>query len=204
MAQAAMDASVLDAPSDSAKSGPILNDDLLSKLAGEEIDRLLAEADSHAAQNAVEPPEPKPVETIDDPVAETVVSSAETDLAKELDMILGGPKEEPAEAPAPLPPPAAPAPVPAAEETAHVAKLAEELEVDKPTAAAVVEELTVKQTAPARPPRTSFLLYPLIWINMPIEFLPDPMRRLMGKAAVLTLINAVGILVYVAAFRKHP
>jgi hypothetical protein len=199
MAQAALDASVLDAPSDSAKSGPILNDDLLSKLAGDEIDRLLAEADAHAAEKAVAPPEAKPAEAMEEPAVEKVVSSAETDLAKELDAILGGAKEEPAPPPAPLPPP----PAPAAEETAHVAKLAEELEVDKPTHAAVVEELTVKQTAPAVQPRTSFLLYPLIWINMPVEFLPDPMRRLMGKAAVLTLINAIGVFVYVAAFRKH-
>ena len=41
----------------------------------------------------------------------------------------------------------------------------------------------------------------LEWINAPLDSLPDDARDAIGKVAVMTLVNAVAILVYVMFFR---
>ena len=41
----------------------------------------------------------------------------------------------------------------------------------------------------------------LEWINAPFDALPDSARDAIGKVAVMTLVNAVAILIYVLFFR---
>ena len=45
-------------------------------------------------------------------------------------------------------------------------------------------------------------LIPLELVNRPFESIPDSIRSALGKAAILTLINATALLVYVFKFRK--
>ena len=44
-------------------------------------------------------------------------------------------------------------------------------------------------------------LKPLVWINAPFASLSPPLRESLGKAAVLTLVNAVAVLLFVLVFR---
>jgi hypothetical protein len=46
------------------------------------------------------------------------------------------------------------------------------------------------------------LLRPLEWINVPLEACPPSVRDVMGRAAIITMVNAVAVLVYVAFFRR--
>jgi hypothetical protein len=48
-----------------------------------------------------------------------------------------------------------------------------------------------------------FYLKPLIWLNMPMELLPEVIREAVGKIALMTLANSLAILIYVFLFRKH-
>ncbi|HUB26780.1 MAG TPA: hypothetical protein VL992_15245 [Tepidisphaeraceae bacterium] len=112
MALATVDADVLANPPETSDAANLSTDDMLSRLAGDEIDRLLAEAESAA-------PLPKPVSPIapapaaaspaaKSPVAEAA-PAAEPDLAAELDSLLNV-----------IAPPAAPTAAPV--ETAPVEK----------------------------------------------------------------------------------
>jgi hypothetical protein len=49
----------------------------------------------------------------------------------------------------------------------------------------------------------SFLLKPLAWINAPLSACSDTLRETVGKVAIMTLINALAILLYVLFLRKH-
>ncbi len=49
---------------------------------------------------------------------------------------------------------------------------------------------------------TPFYLKPLEWINAPLADASDTVRELVGKAAIITLVNAAAVLVYVMFFRK--
>lgn len=47
------------------------------------------------------------------------------------------------------------------------------------------------------------LLRPLVWLNAPLNLLPDPLRNAVGMVALITLVNALGVLTYVLFFRNH-
>jgi hypothetical protein len=49
----------------------------------------------------------------------------------------------------------------------------------------------------------SFLLRPLEWINAPLSACSDTVREALGKVAIMTLINAMAILLYVLFLRSH-
>ena len=51
--------------------------------------------------------------------------------------------------------------------------------------------------------RVPLALKPLIWINAPFAAVPEGVREALGKVAIVTLVNAVGVLAYVLIFRKH-
>lgn len=216
MAQATLDPSVVDAQPEEAMGD---TDELLSKLAGEEIDHLLAEAE--AGRTAAPPaPEVKPEEPPPAPVV-----TQEDKTAAQLDELLEGmegvafePREKteaPPAAEAPVEPPPAPqaqTPPPVSEE-ARLEVLAAELQVDQPGAAAV-SELEAKNPppppTPASQPRSApiddhipLMLWPLIAINAPFASCPKSVRRLLGKVAIVTLLNAVGVIVYVTVLKKH-
>jgi hypothetical protein len=46
------------------------------------------------------------------------------------------------------------------------------------------------------------LLRPLVWINAPLDFLPEGIRAGVGKVALITFFNALAILAYVLIFRR--
>ena len=168
-------------------------DEMLSKLAGEEIDKLLAEAEVER------PPEPPA------PVAQKAGESAaavDSDLSTQIDELLS----ERAAPTAPVAPVAPAAPSDPAEE-ARLKKLAEELEVDQPAPAAAAE--TAKETphdeeatfdlTDHRPP---IWLRWLEWMNQPLNGAPDWVRPIIGKLAILTLLNSLVVIGYVV-FRRH-
>ena len=53
----------------------------------------------------------------------------------------------------------------------------------------------------ADPPPLPIYLRPLAWMNAPFEALPDRVRETLGKVALVTLFNAIAVLVYVLVFR---
>jgi hypothetical protein len=46
-------------------------------------------------------------------------------------------------------------------------------------------------------------LKPLEWVNAPLSACSDTVRESLGKVAIMTLINALAILLYVVFLRKH-
>jgi ribosomal protein L12E/L44/L45/RPP1/RPP2 len=144
-------------------------DDLLSQLAGDEIDRLLAESG-------------------EEPVAE-----AEAPSARE------------------TPPPTDPAPAEQAKKT----PLEQEMDLDAAVNAAALERVEIRESEhldsdvspqidlgePAR--RLPLFLRPLEWLSAPLDPWPDQFRDLLGKAAILTLVNALAVIAYVVFVRHH-
>lgn len=45
-------------------------------------------------------------------------------------------------------------------------------------------------------------LKPLEWMNAPLDMLPTPIRDVLGQVAILTLVNAIAVLIYVFVFRR--
>ena len=45
-------------------------------------------------------------------------------------------------------------------------------------------------------------LKPLEWMNAPLDVMPTPVRDVIGQIAILTLVNAIAVLIYVFVFRK--
>ncbi len=251
---------VIDLPdplhNDAPAAGPGV-DDLLAQLAGEEIDRLLAEADierpapptqvltsptdfsptappiaetpsADLAPTASDPaisPEPKPV-----PDSKSATSIAEADVeeldarvAKELNTLF---TELDSEKPSPAAAQAAPAPAPAlaaaaatAEATTNALIAAVSAPPSDPIAHAQELErqvlgktlldalggplVTPTPTSRLRSINLSFFLRPLEWLNAPLNACSDTVRESLGKVAIMTLINALAILLYVMFLRKH-
>lgn len=65
--------------------------------------------------------------------------------------------------------------------------------------AAVLADAEFQDHEPGLP----FYLKPLEWINAPMAALPEAVRSSLGKVGLLTLFNAVAVLLYVIIFRKH-
>ena len=59
------------------------------------------------------------------------------------------------------------------------------------------------QPAAVKHEAAPFYLKPLVWLNLPMELLPQAVREAVGKIALMTLANSVAILAYVFLFRKH-
>ncbi|MGH7214157.1 MAG: hypothetical protein ACREIT_05285 [Tepidisphaeraceae bacterium] len=76
---------------------------------------------------------------------------------------------------------------------------------DAPAAALqVVDEMVASDEAAqeeARADAVPIVLKPLVWLNAPLLSAPEWIREAVGKVAILTLINAVAVLVYVLLFR---
>jgi hypothetical protein len=51
--------------------------------------------------------------------------------------------------------------------------------------------------------RVPLLVRLLEWMNAPLSSLPDPLRELLGKIALVTTLNSVAVLLYVMIFRRH-
>jgi hypothetical protein len=162
-------------------------DDLLSQLAGDEIDRLLAASDS-------------------DPAEETHTPTAEVVETKTAPAV-GTP------VPASIPRPVAKAPTaPSLKKT----PLEEEMDLDAAIDAAARERMAIRGSGheevidhspqinlgdPVR--RLPLFLRPLEWLSAPLDPWPDQIRDLIGKVGLMTLVNALAVLAYVLIFRHH-
>ncbi len=194
-------------------------DDLLSQLAGEEIDRLLAE--SETGDRAVE--------------ADRGASADEgSTAAEELERVLDGlatpaVKELPLAAShtaaadaTPAKPqaadPSAPAPVAAPVEDAPASKPFVEFDsgTGQEERAALGAKLSLAETGAAAAaaihldeidlgeddaPLPAYLR-PLEWLNAPLIACPEGVREALGKVAIVTLVNAIAVLIYVLMFRQ--
>jgi hypothetical protein len=182
-----------DGPDDSpdAASGGV--DDLLAQMAGEEIDRLLADADASRETSALSPTVEKPAPAAPQPPPQR----QSTPVARA---------------------PAAPAvpPTPAATDLDLGTTFAERSALDLPDPAAPSEPATssvdasVFEDMAADAPEdesgeTSVPIYlkPLEWLNAPLAALPEQVRDLVGKVALLTFFNAAAVLLYVLIFRRR-
>ena len=182
-------------------------DDLLSQLAGDEIDRLLGEAEvenasADEAAAAAEAPAAEaaaPVDPLAEPLAAT--PAPPTDMAALLD-------EAKAETPAePTPDAAEPVatPAPASELDQTIAAHADTVLGPSPTAAEPErEELLSDELADAadEQPSLPLLLRPLEWFSSPLDSLSPATRDFLGKAAIVTLVNSAAVIAYVIWFRK--
>jgi hypothetical protein len=257
---------VIDLPDPLNNAAPAASpgvDDLLAQLAGEEIDRLLAEADVerpvqpavtiippgaisvaseapvevHAdapkeglAPSAADPeqlaaaPEPSKPPS---PIRETDVEELDARVAKELNNLFTElDTEKPsavaqpvaAATSAPIVVPAAPAAAAVAQTAAAAAAAVAALAADPVAQAQELEKQVLGQNLldalggpeEAEPAKSRirsinfwFLLKPLEWVNAPLSACSDTVRESLGKVAIMTLINALAILLYVMFLRKH-
>jgi len=221
-------------------------DDLLAQMAGEEIDRLLAEADvekgsKDPAAPTSETPEAPPAAEVPlpalsgtDPQLDAVLDQAastpvpRTDEADSIQAALfDDAKPVPVHTRSLMPGAVIePEPIEAPDLKAEAKQLDEALAKGSTEALpeiknAEVETSTLEKNAltdaiesidPHAQPAPElklddapvpFYLKPLVWINFPMDFLPPPAREAIGKVALLTLVNSIGILAYVLVFRKH-
>jgi hypothetical protein len=160
-------------------------DDLLSQLAGDEIDRLLAKstespADAPAAADAANAPAAT-VDEVDASGAVLVPPHAVEDSADpsavDLDAVLATAAATP--------------PTPPAEQAALSESMSDHPETDNSPPI----ELGTS--------RIPLFLRPLEWLSAPLDPWPDQLRDALGKIGLLTLVNALGVLAYVLLFRKH-
>lgn len=256
MGQATLD--LPDPLSQPAHGSAVNADDLLSQLAGDEIDRLLAEAEverpeEDAATPALAAPINAPPSTeealnqeLDElhsalqepdatPAGEEPRSagqaSSKTDLSTpeskaqlstELNQLFDAINNpEPSTPPADLPAAAqaldqdlsasAAQSLPKTEEAAPPAATENISPVEKSTldpAPEQSEELAataalLESIEPTSPPAPlPIWLRPLEWLNAPLAGLSDSARSALGKAALITLFNAIVVLLYVLLFRK--
>ena len=257
MAKAAVE---LPDPLDTSTDGgkPLTStDDLLAQLAGEEIDRLLAEVEEHSAtmEPLVRPPAPPmtlpprvapaaravpdapaevdeastpappgavtlpaepvvtppaPDEAADESAGAAAVASAGPDVTAELDAFF---RTAVVKAPAEAAPAAAARP-PEPHETSAAERAVLHAAVAAPPAAPASDSpAAVHPPAPA--PEAGAVapdaddaplplyLRPLEWINAPLEACPQGLRDFIGKAAIITLVNAAAVLCYVMLFRRR-
>lgn len=234
----------LDAAPPTSVSGA---DDLLAQLAGDEIDRLLAEADvsrpAPAVETASAPATPAAQDSPVNPAASappaeqpsaSAPSVPETD---ELDKLLNELSPEPVpeqsksaalteqvsdvlaaagvNAPAELQNESLEGVMSPAErealnlanlEAATTAAEQQDAAVAAVSATAPAAELApaqVQETAPevAVSARSNIAVRILEWINAPLSFVPDAGRDALGKAAIVTIVNSLAVLVYVIFFR---
>lgn len=264
MGKAALDLpDPLEQPS-TGTSTPASADDLLSQLAGDEIDRLLAEAETERPGATATAPEPAPSaanETIpqDPPAAldrapfaaaapENHAVAEQLDaLFSQLDQSDSAPSADAPSADAPV----ADAPAPASAADALTVAQADPLDqaisqaapsllprinedqtsgssneasaapvagsdagttaaerslLDAINPTAQAEDSEAEQSAEldidALDAPLPIYFKPLVWINAPFDALSPGLRESLGKAAVLTLVNAIAVLLYVLIFRR--
>ena len=171
-------------------------DELLSQLAASEIDRLLSEADAKAPAPEPTPPAPVPVE----PVVEKKEAPAEAVAeGTERSALLEAAGFESKEAPTAEPvaaPPATDAPPVQDERSALLQAAGFESPGAEETPADV-------QVATVDDDRMPIYLKPLVWMNIPFENCPSLIKQMLGRAGIVTLVNALAVLTYVLFFKKN-
>jgi len=186
-------------------------DDLLSQMAGEEIERMLAETESAKTAAANDPF----ASQLDDLLNQLNSASPDLVTVEQIAIIPAALPEESVIAPAAENPVVdALDPIPAAAKEEEPVALPAVIE--QPTTAAErqaltppVDTLAAIEKAVETPSRviaedrTPILVKILELINSPFATCPDMLRDMLGKIAILTLMNSVGLILYVMLFRKH-
>jgi hypothetical protein len=108
-----------------------------------------------------------------------------------------------------------PAPVEKVEVQRAAANAAVDQELERELAAAEAERAALVRAKPIQSTQVDLLsdvgddrelpvvLKPLAWLSAPLDAFPDEVREMLGKIAILTLVNAVAVLAYVMLFRRH-
>jgi len=150
-------------------------DDLLSQLAGDEIDRLLAESEGET------PPANKTAEHAPVPAAPAEIAKPAAAPVVDLDAVLD---------------------TAVAERTTAAERSALHGSTPTPVAVApVAQEPQIELGDPAR--RVPLFLRPLEWLSSPLDPWPDQLREILGKIGLMTLINALAVLAYVLLVKGH-
>jgi hypothetical protein len=72
---------------------------------------------------------------------------------------------------------------------------------------AALEDVSLESDALAElqvdEPALPIVLKPLAWLSAPLDRFPDEVRETLGKIAILTIVDALAVLVYVMMFRQH-
>ncbi len=209
-----------ESPAQAATADPAEVDQLLESIeptTGAEVDSLLAKskADATAAESSPQPSVPTP----------SGDSAGVPDVAAQLDELfqeLTGPQAA-VRPPAASEGPAAPVSLPAAPASAAPSPMAPAAAADPAEQTNALERQVIsaellsaadgalkqrEEPEPQAPAtredddRLPWYLRPLEWINLPLAQCSQRVRDIMGKAAILTLLNALGILVYVLFIRQ--
>ena len=172
-------------------------DDLLSQLAGAEIDRMLAEADVEPAVD-LPPPPPPPLPVAAEPavVEPAAIKPAAIEPAAVEPVVALPAAAEPAFAPAVADPTQVPGVEPATSIDLNVVLSAAAGE-PSPGPETSLDGLLTPST------RASWVVRLLESASAPLDGWPDAVRETIGKVAVVTLANAAAILTYVFVFRRH-
>jgi hypothetical protein len=172
-----MGQAVVDLPDPIENSKPAPSaDDMLAQLASDEIDRLLADSDN--GNEAA--PAPAAISDLPPAKVETPALAATSEIAAKAEV------------------------APAAETAPEVSSASDDAQRKELLDAAPAESMQSMQLMELRiPPTLPAILRPLEWISAPLDTLPDSIREFVGRAAVLTMINAIALLGYVWIFRRH-
>lgn len=239
MGKAALDLpEPVEAPSAAPQSAG--TDDLLAQLAGQEIDRLLADADvPREGASAQASPEPNPASKTETPTADSkpaTVQSAPAPIEAPSAPVqptrsrLSSREPETPAAPTPAPPAPVEPPksllpnldAPRAEqaigdilgtldpelekatreptETAPTERAALDAALGPAAATLAADDLAVDSDDDAPLP---LYLRPIEWLNACFDSIPEALLEAAGKIAILTMVNAVAVLLYVLFFRHH-
>ena len=77
---------------------------------------------------------------------------------------------------------------------------------ESPQSGAMPEEQAVEEVdepSESHEPSLPAWLKPLELLNQPFSFIPDSVRSALGKAAIVTLVNSMALLIYVFKFRNN-
>lgn len=178
-------------------------DDLLAQMAGDEIDRLLAEQDVDRSPKPARAgggaSAPSPPSTATHPQAQP--NPPESDV---LTGILGQIPPEPDAAPHAVSTLASNSNgTPEGKSAAEL--LDEELAADEARAALSSARFQADSNAEgsdAAPP-LPFPVRVLAWVSAPLDACPDHVREAIGKIAIITAVNALAVLFYVLFLRPH-
>ena len=202
-----MPADDLPDPLDNRAATAASPDDLLSQMADDAIDKLIAAADAGppagtaATDEAALPSEfnellgdmpTAPAAPAREASLESVLAAAEANVAPSAPIEAPAaetPPHEPTANPE-TPPAAAP---PASEPAIHSA-------ADIPGTTADVKAL-LADDAGVSADKSSILLMPLEMLSTPLTHADDKIRNAVGQIAILTLLNAVAVLIYVFVVR---
>lgn len=92
-------------------------------------------------------------------------------------------------------------------EVAALAEMGGAVAAEEAPAVVIDEELAEPmegEVVEAEEGSTPILVRVLEWINSPLSGFSEGVREMLGKVAIVTMLNATAVLVYVLVFRKHP